>query len=559
MRKKQKGKIFDELPHCAAEFIHLVVKLIRYRRNVRDDVGAELAAHFEDALKDCRTDEEKEEKAQRLIDEFGDAKLLAVLTRRAKKRCRPLWRTIAARTLQAVGVFILCFTMYTAWFLTGKPNVSIDYMERWNELSKPKVITGDNAWVNYEKAIDLFTGPDESIEEIIIRRSIKLSDLNELEQKKITEWIEGNEAAWNEFVKGSLRSYYYRKVSYSGDPNDPYHEWLLNLTFPHLHPLRRLGWLGIWRSRIAAKSGKTRQALEDCLTIIRVGSHLQSKGGLIEQLVGMAITRLGYERILAIMAEQKLSATTLAELDKKIREVHKEGYPEIDMESERLFLLDTVQRLFTDGGPGGGHLTPSGTGTLINLYYSNEMSTEELRIIAYTGSSMIHARRNETIDQCNKMYDKMAEIVKMSPYEKRLRQVSGENILSDLPMYRYFLLSVLKPSIDRISQVRYEVKAYYEAVLTLLALKYWQMNGGNYPAQLQELVARGYLERLPIDPYSDKPLVYKRTDDGFTLYSVGPNFIDDNGLMGRDRQGRAKMWAENGDAVFWPVTEYNNP
>ncbi|GAI85495.1 unnamed protein product, partial [marine sediment metagenome] len=88
----------EHLPAGAVEFIKRVLKKMRYRREVRQDVQAELTAHFEDELKDCTTDEQKQQKAQQLITNFGDLKLLAILLRRAKKRCRPLWRTIVART-----------------------------------------------------------------------------------------------------------------------------------------------------------------------------------------------------------------------------------------------------------------------------------------------------------------------------------------------------------------------------------------------------------------------------------------------------------------------------
>lgn len=83
-------------------------------------------------------------------------------------------------------------------------------------------------------------------------------------------------------------------------------------------------------------------------------------------------------------------------------------------------------------------------------------------------------------------------------------------------------------------------------------LRYEKDNRG-YPADLDELVTVGYLSELPIDPWSDKPLVYKKTDDGFLLYSFGLNFIDDGGELGKDKKGKVRLWADNGDAVFWPV------
>jgi len=52
------------LPVAAVEFIRLVVKRMRYRRVIQDDVRAELEAHFEDELKGCKADTEREEKAK---------------------------------------------------------------------------------------------------------------------------------------------------------------------------------------------------------------------------------------------------------------------------------------------------------------------------------------------------------------------------------------------------------------------------------------------------------------------------------------------------------------
>ncbi len=555
MAKECNKSDLQTLPECAREFIKLVIRRMRYRREVRADVQAELKAHFEDELRDCRTDEEKRQKAQQLIEQFGDAKLLGILLRRAKKRCRPLWRTVVARTFQTIGTLILFFIAYTGWFLTGKPTVSVDYLERWNEISKPETISGDNAWANYEKAIELFAEPNEALEKIIKQPPIEFSDLGKLEQIQMMEWIEKNEAAWDEFVKGSLRPYYYRKASCQGEPNNPYDNWLLSVLMPHLRPLRDLARLGTWRSKIALESGKTEQSLEDCLAAVRAGSHLQGKGSLVEQLVGIAITRLGCDGILAIMAEKELSATTLAELRKKLQEIHRKGYPEIDIESERLLFLDTVQHLFTDGGPGGGHLIPRSIHMLDGLTGTMNHEAKVLRVVAYTGGSMIHARRNETIVQGNKMYDKIAEVLKMSPYERHIRQVSSEDVLLDLPKYRYPILGILMPAGNRVSQIRYEAKACYEAVLTLLALQNWRMKRGNLPDNLEQLVAETYLEQLPMDPYSNKSLVYKKVEGHFILYSIGRNFIDDGGKVvpsEKDECG-SRRWSDEGDHVFWPV------
>ena len=76
------------LPKIALDFIDAVVKKVRYRKKIRQEVRQELTDHFYMALKDCTTDAAKLEAAEEVISEFGDPKMLGSLIRRGKKRCR---------------------------------------------------------------------------------------------------------------------------------------------------------------------------------------------------------------------------------------------------------------------------------------------------------------------------------------------------------------------------------------------------------------------------------------------------------------------------------------
>jgi len=62
--KPDKNAQFANLPPVAADYIRLVIKKMGYRRKVRADVQAELIAHFEDAIADCKDDKAKEEKTK---------------------------------------------------------------------------------------------------------------------------------------------------------------------------------------------------------------------------------------------------------------------------------------------------------------------------------------------------------------------------------------------------------------------------------------------------------------------------------------------------------------
>ena len=128
----KKGHDMEHLPVDVAEFIDLIVKKMRYKRKVRRDVRQELVDHFTDALADCENENEKNEQAQKLIKQFGNAKVLAKLIRRGKKRCRPLWKKAIIRSFQGLGIFVLLFILYSLWFFTGKPTVNVDYVKYSN-------------------------------------------------------------------------------------------------------------------------------------------------------------------------------------------------------------------------------------------------------------------------------------------------------------------------------------------------------------------------------------------------------------------------------------------
>jgi len=690
---KEKNNI---LPACAIEYIKLVVRKMRYRKKVRQDVQAELATHFEDELRECATGEEKQQKAQKLITEFGDVKLLAVLLRRAKKRCRPLWRTVIARTFQTIGILILCFIVYTAWFLTGKPAISIDYLALLNQMGRPELRDEDNAWPHYEKAISLYKEPVpvvrefidfrykpkqqeekfrftnlskdaqtqvlewiqqnqkhwdslsreqqavvlkcldynwvsiyresgplyrdwgsttfDSMTEHIVRcikekkepdgsvatgglpwresfgfpdsqlrdwlkqdkippnflEAVSVAVLNEwmkrykelpvnvrgpltnTEYEYIGPWVRENEPAWQEFVAGSSKSYCYREYQLRPEQQD---RWLLNIDISHFNTLKQLARFAVWRSRVDVKEGKTRQGLEDCLAVARAGSHWQQRANLIEQLVGLAISALAHEQILHVIATVNLSDVDLRQLQQQWSQIYPQGYPLINIEGERIGFLNAVQHVFTEGGPGGGHLIPGRWDRLTDDITYLAESEHRIFMPLSTAASMVHARRDETVAKFNEIFDKASENTEMSPYKRHIHNINLDKIILALPRHRYFLIQIFLPAFGRISELGYRSKVSHEATVAIMALKRWRLEKNSYPAGLNELVAAGFIKELPMDPYSDKSLVYNKTDDDFILYSVGPNFTDDGGEPGKDTKGRISKWRDNGDTVFWPVPE----
>lgn len=63
---------------------------------------------------------------------------------------------------------------------------------------------------------------------------------------------------------------------------------------------------------------------------------------------------------------------------------------------------------------------------------------------------------------------------------------------------------------------------------TGLACRVFKSRTGEYPENLEALVP-GLLMEVPVDPFTGKPLVYRREGRGFIVYSLGSNLKDDGG------------------------------
>jgi hypothetical protein len=61
-----------------------------------------------------------------------------------------------------------------------------------------------------------------------------------------------------------------------------------------------------------------------------------------------------------------------------------------------------------------------------------------------------------------------------------------------------------------------------------LALRGFCNDQHRYPEQLEELVPK-YLAKMPVDQFTGGSPIYRQTEAGYLLYSVGPNTKDEGG------------------------------
>lgn len=92
----------------------------------------------------------------------------------------------------------------------------------------------------------------------------------------------------------------------------------------------------------------------------------------------------------------------------------------------------------------------------------------------------------------------------------------------------------------------YRGELLVEAALASLAINEFHLSHHQYPESLAQLVPE-FLSRIPIDFADNQPLRYRKTSNGYLLYSLGADGIDDDGKV---LQGRQYLDEANPDIVF---------
>jgi hypothetical protein len=283
---------------------------------------------------------------------------------------------------------------------------------------------------------------------------------------------------------------------------------------------------------------------------------------LIEQLVGVAIQALAIVNAQTILSNADLDGATLGQFQQKFQRLKDETVYACDFETEKFFMLDFIQRCYTDNSRGSGHMIPGKLMECNKQVFGGVLDLDEpiiLDYIPYLGMALFSANRRQMTQNVEKFYDDAQKNAYKTPWQLH----SGNYIDFDEMMAkwsrvkrrRYFLISMLRPALEKINIIFAQSRAATDALITTIAVLRFKKEKGFYPENLQQLLDTGYIKELPPDPFSNKSLVYKKTDDGFTLYSVGQNFIDDGGRVALDENGKVKMWADEGDTVFWPVNK----
>ena len=361
-----------------------------------------------------------------------------------------------------------------------------NYVDELNKLGIAGRPESDNAAPYYLKAIELYVKEPEGLK---VSPSSWPKEQPPKQHALLKKWVQDNNRALEQLQLGSQKPYCWFK--YTG-------RTLHQTELPYLRTERQLAYALQSRAMLSAEDGNINGAIDDIVILYTFGAHVAAGPKiLVEKLVGIAIKSLSIGTSFNFLDKRMVDAGMMKSLEDGFKQLVTDFSEPFDIRGEKFSLQEQIE---TD--PKYRGLRPYLRSTL--EYYDTTAKKTPWQL------------HNETQSMTEK---------------NPLIETAGSGI-------------------PNVIELESRIRADEQALITTLALLRYNADKGGYPANFPDIVSAGYLKELPIDPFSNKPFVYKQTRNNFTLYSFGEDYDDDGGV--HSKWGRGE---EGGDQVFWPLEQ----
>jgi type II secretory pathway pseudopilin PulG len=353
----------------------------------------------------------------------------------------------------------------------------------------------------------------------------------------LAEWAKANQAPIDLLVEASRRPRYYAP-SETLINND--RDMLVAMLLPMVQNTRDAGRALSVRAMWHAGEGRPMEAWQDILAIHRL-SHLVAQGyTLVEQLVGLALSGIACDCTVTLLDHAELTAEQARQVQRDLA-----GLPNFAVMAralntgERLMALDAFIRM---GSGGGGEMFSGMTGG------GNDFGNSAFDIVSVDW--------NLTLRDANRWYDRLVAAAQLSDREARVAALAKAEADMELlvtetrtatrllagvvsrqqrsQIISSIMLGLFLPALNAAIEAEDRQNTTLELTRLAVALAVYRAEHGSYPESIDQLVP-AVLERLPVEVFSGKPFVYKRSADGFLLYGVGVNGVDEGGSNERYR------------------------
>jgi hypothetical protein len=419
------------------------------------------------------------------------------------------------RRLLLAIIILLLITTVILLNLVNKYYYKKDYLAEYNRISKPIDFgPNDNSAPYFEKAFEIIKEEPNDFRDF---RKLWPTDMNEDQRQAVKQWVTSNTQAIDYLKEGILKKYYWKPRTAD--------TLLMEMDLKDLRTFREAARLLCIQAKFMADEGQIEPALLQVADVYKMGTLLTGPRILVEQLVGIAISGLALNTAFQILEHTESSPSILENFQQRVSSLYSKQTFLINVAAERLLFYDALENIYEGYGQDKSNIN-------IKKIYMKTI-----------GIPWVFWERHKA----NIMYDYFAAAAHKTPGQLH-SEGNDVSSISKKMVRGTLLVRILTPAIERVILISYRPQVQTEALTAVTSLLRYKDNTGQYPNDLQELVAAGYLDKLSIDPFSGGPLTYKLSGDNFELYSFAEDLDDDGGKHNPD-------WAREGDGdyVFWPV------
>jgi hypothetical protein len=360
---------------------------------------------------------------------------------------------------------------------------------------------------------------------------------SEEEYPLLAAWIDANERPLELFTAGSRKSRYYIPLVDEKGKNLQCCA-LGSAIMESREALRLLR----YRAMRELRDNHVEEAWNDILIGYR-WARLYGQGPLmIDRLVATALEGIADSTVNNLVFSQKLTvkqaAGFLQDLD---RLPHWPPAKEIYDFGERIYMLDAFQEMAIHGYDPQPIVLPDGE--IMDIFEKANKAMKRLandpRLDWNEALRYFNGRQKRFVDAWDcpdfvKQRELMNQLQKeLSTFEKNDIETVLDEKYSDAAtpttLARHLIeVGASRDQLAAMYQAETRRKVGLDLSRLALALAGYRDDHHAYPRSLTELCPR-YLPTLPADPFSGNGLIYKPEEEGYLLYSVGPNGIDDGG------------------------------
>ncbi len=398
--------------------------------------------------------------------------------------------------------------------VTRENNAAIPLLEALgpqsiDETSRPAVL----------EALGLSALPEEGkylvpIEDHARARGLKASWQKAIEYQQLSEWLEENEEPLAKIVAASKRTRFYLPMATPSLSSKLDDVQTLRLDRSFVPASKAL----LVRASEKIKQQDCRGAWEDGRAVLRLGCLAAQYGKLLSDIYGDGLRNMACGIAFDIAKSGNLRAAEALRMAADFSNLPAIPAAMDLLNTERCMILDLSRVITTDAR---ASIDPNIVSSEFNRWFDLWEGALAKRGYAAQAAEMetVGDQLKEEVEAAGGLFRRILPFMEGSSRRRRFLSTT---------IARTLTASMREKVTGAILRSRTDVAARCGLTVISLALAAWKADHGIFPESLKDL-SPGCLGEVPLDPFTDRPFIYRRAGPGYVLYSTWWNMKDDGG------------------------------